>query len=990
MSDLQSVAEKNARFKARGVYYRWLVQQYGSIPLMEMADDPDPISLRQIYIPLRLGEEDMDENAMNPPEKFEEETEANLLGVDAFTAVVNERFLVISGRPGAGKTTLVKALVHELCGDYDSRFRQQMQEKHGNVFVIPIILRELPRLAEVSSLAELLAMWWQRQAELNRLQAFVEALDLARLKASLELDRLTPLIIFDGVDEVGSLEVRERLFAFALQACDTLRFLVTGRPSGLEGINKQLTRFVNNDAIVQAWRYILPLTRPQIESFITKWYQLRPEWVMRFQSGTDDFRKALSDPNRAHLLSLARRPIFLALMALVHCTRNEMPHGRAALYRAIVDLYLERQQRNRRLKQRPDGSPMPQWDSNEPRIALGYLAWLSMQKGSEKAEDAGADERRIIWQKDDLLDTLRSLLSNSKQVRFSEIKLDQAESLLDYYLYPAGLLVEPAEGQIQFAHLSFQEYLCAEFLQARMTGLKLEKEWKEKILVMLSKPGWYEVALLLLAVHAERTQNQGHFELLGLLDLAQAEQARLFYLGLLGRELPVKDEERLQWLPALMIAAMLHPKLEEISKLSAWPKLAEAGLTYIIALLADFDPEQQWAFLLDKLEKNPPTYIQDNVALKEWQENAKQRWLNPVEGESWEVAFGAQEARNHAVLNLLIEASWGIDLEDSWQPLKDQRLDKLIASVCKEQDWLWKKTTEANQWECSRSLLYSEVLFNTQQASQFQLQQQTPLSAWLLQGEAFDTVIYIYDVVSFPSIFTSIYPEQALTIQRSRLSLAYYQYLQFLEFATISQQFEQRSRSLSLSRSLPWYANNKTLLADLEKVVDQTSPTDELVEPVYLAVLGFAYNWAAWDWFSEQVENPQLVIKRGGRVAEPLPKELGLFDEQGLPYTQQKWFNLVKLQAWASNPDNWLAWVFPEGLNAADEALLRADIAELQPHDWSPDGFMEAVLADWPEDQAEQDWSLETREQAMRQVIEQFLQEQGAGSQGDKPMRTLE
>lgn len=117
---------------------------------------------------------------------------------------------------------------------------------------------------------------------------------------------------------------------------------------------------------------------------------------------------------------------------------------------------------------------------------------------------------------------------------------------------------------------------------------------------------------------------------------------------------------------------------------------------------------------------------------------------------------------------------------------------------------------------------------------------------------------------------------------------------------------------------------------------------------------------------------------------------LGLSDQHGLPYTQQRRSNLIKLQAWAKNPDNWLAWVFPKGLNAADEAFLRADIAELQTHDWSPDGFMEAVLADWPEDQAEQDWSLETREQAMRQVIEQFLQEQGAGSQGDKTMRTLE
>jgi predicted NACHT family NTPase len=84
----------------------------------------------------------------------------------------------------------------------------------------------------------------------------------------------------------------------------------------------------------------LPFTRPQIETFIEKWYQLRPEWLHQRERGIKDFLGALHDAQRPHLLSLARRPIFLALMALVHCTRNEMPHGRAALYEAIIDLYL--------------------------------------------------------------------------------------------------------------------------------------------------------------------------------------------------------------------------------------------------------------------------------------------------------------------------------------------------------------------------------------------------------------------------------------------------------------------------------------------------------------------------------------------------------------------------------------------------------------------------------------------------------------------------
>ena len=127
MTDYNSIAEKNARLKARGVYYRWLLQQYGSIPLIELADDPDPISLRQIYIPLRLGNEDIDDTAMNPPDEFEQENSDNQLGFDAFDVVLNNPFLVISGRPGAGKTTFVKALVNELCGEHNSRFRSNMQ-----------------------------------------------------------------------------------------------------------------------------------------------------------------------------------------------------------------------------------------------------------------------------------------------------------------------------------------------------------------------------------------------------------------------------------------------------------------------------------------------------------------------------------------------------------------------------------------------------------------------------------------------------------------------------------------------------------------------------------------------------------------------------------------------------------------------------------------------------------------------------------------------
>ena len=67
MPDSTKIAAANQRAKARGNYYRWLIQQYGNISLLELSDEPDPISLRQIFVPLRLDKTDIDDDAMPAP-----------------------------------------------------------------------------------------------------------------------------------------------------------------------------------------------------------------------------------------------------------------------------------------------------------------------------------------------------------------------------------------------------------------------------------------------------------------------------------------------------------------------------------------------------------------------------------------------------------------------------------------------------------------------------------------------------------------------------------------------------------------------------------------------------------------------------------------------------------------------------------------------------------------------------------------------------------
>jgi len=112
---------------------------------------------------------------------------------------------------------------------------------------------------------------------------------------------------------------------------------------------------------------------------------------------------------------------------------------------------------------------------------------------------------------------------------------------------------------------------------------------------------------------------------------------------------------------------------------------------------------------------------------------------------------------------------------------------------------------------------------------------------------------------------------------------------------------------------------------------------------------------------------------RGLRPGEPLPKELGLFDDAGMPFVQQQQANWVQLRLWLDNDDAVLEFFFPQGLEPKDEAVLRKDLGILKQQPWSPQAFVQATLDHWPEGE-DLDFSHATAEQRMVQACEAFLQ----------------
>ena len=160
--DPREIAEENARAAARGRYFQWLIRRFGAIDLLSISDDPDPISLRKIFVPLRADKTDIDEERMAGPKDVSKES---LPGRAVWDLLTEEKFVALSGRPGSGKTTLVHAIVLELCDVRRvSDFRKTLAGDVG-IAPIPLILRRyLNELNNAKTLDDLLDAWW-RDAE---------------------------------------------------------------------------------------------------------------------------------------------------------------------------------------------------------------------------------------------------------------------------------------------------------------------------------------------------------------------------------------------------------------------------------------------------------------------------------------------------------------------------------------------------------------------------------------------------------------------------------------------------------------------------------------------------------------------------------------------------------------------------------------------------------------------------------------------------------
>ncbi|MGA2742669.1 MAG: SUMF1/EgtB/PvdO family nonheme iron enzyme [Bryobacteraceae bacterium] len=455
--------------------------------------------IEDLYIPLTTGADagPRGELAVRGPVRLED-------------ALKHPR-LVITGDPGAGKTTFLRHIAFKMCAELQSATAARF----------PILIRIAELAEHVRACRDqhkgptvAAAPGWLPHWLAARSAQFDFGLDAPFFERKLKSGEAA--VLLDGLDEAPNRTEREamsRLLENATRAYEKCSFVVTTRPLAYQG-QAVLADFETAD--------IAPLEPQAIDTFLERWCgALFSENPASSASHLAELSAALRA--RAEIRRMARNPVMLTALAVVHWNERRLPEQRADLYESIL-IWLARSR-----EQRPDRPT-----AERCLMLLQQLA-LAMQNAPKG--------RAVQVSKGSAADTLAP---HFREVPEPERK-QRAQDFLEQEEVDSGIVVSRA-GEIAFRHLTFQEYLAAKAVAGMADAAQ-----QELLLAggTIYNPEWREVVLLLGGV----LFRQGLEKVDGLISVVLeklgehptlAEQARC--VGLLGAT--VRDLQSFDYQPA--------------------------------------------------------------------------------------------------------------------------------------------------------------------------------------------------------------------------------------------------------------------------------------------------------------------------------------------------------------------------------------------------------------------------------------------------------
>ncbi|MCY2963747.1 MAG: SUMF1/EgtB/PvdO family nonheme iron enzyme, partial [Planctomycetota bacterium] len=383
--------------------------------------------------------------------------------------------LVIIGDPGAGKSTFLNRITHALCRQELGLVPAAELQKLG----IPD--RTFPVYVRVGRLSQYLlqhqndhdapvadsAAWLCRFLAQNCANNGW-GLDAEFFETQLADGRAT--VLLDGLDEAPDRTLRERVSRVVESVARSYggcRFVASSRPAAY-----------TSGAVLAGFAQVRidPLSVEAVETFLRRWCQAV------YVEGTavaERRRVELSAALRARpeIRRMARTPLMLTVLAVVHWHEKCLPEQRAELYEWVLR-WLARS--------RQDQKTNSGRETAERTLELLRELALGMQ----------THPRGVLKQipQRQAAELLAEEFANGK---LDHKATDRAQAFLESEELDSGIIVKRG-GEIEFWHRTFQEYLAARALAARTESDRNKLLFGPPVRVYQSE--WNEVMALLASV----------------------------------------------------------------------------------------------------------------------------------------------------------------------------------------------------------------------------------------------------------------------------------------------------------------------------------------------------------------------------------------------------------------------------------------------------------------------------------------------------------
>lgn len=445
-------------------YRQWALKRHGNLDLIGFERGDVALPLNDVFVPLRFrGREDCFGDHGGAERMLERMAERELSFDDLFRVDLRgTRHRLILGQPGAGKTTALKKVLHQmLTAGPDSLGLPDAE-------TLPVLLR-LRRLTQ--------------EHLQGSMQEFVaaEILDVAGTEVNQDVAREVAaqphlVLLLDGLDEIADLALRQRACQWihtelARSEAAGHRAIVSSRHAGYGAQGgRQHVKLDDGFALLE----VAPLQPEQQAQLVRRWFAAAARFLPEYSEQqarrrAEELAHRLDPPDADldALRTLVSVPLLLTLMCIVVQKTGDMPKKRAVFYGECLKILLERWQKTARGRE-------PLVEAGHALAVLRPLAW-KLHLAERRDDLSGAEFARFA----------RPLL----QERRIEV---HPMRLLTWLDKDAAVLERVDATHYGFRHLGIQEYLAAQHIAQDPSGAALDELVKR-----LDEKWWHEVALLL-------------------------------------------------------------------------------------------------------------------------------------------------------------------------------------------------------------------------------------------------------------------------------------------------------------------------------------------------------------------------------------------------------------------------------------------------------------------------------------------------------------